>query len=77
MIVKRPEFITEEKLREMAREARGQIKNIYLHWTKGRYGQPDDRTIFLWTGWARCMYIAKFWQQRRTIPGSGTKGDFP
>ena len=43
MIVKRPEFITEEKLREMAREARGQIKNIYLHWTRGRYGQPDDR----------------------------------
>lgn len=32
-----------DTLEEMATEARGQIDNIYLHWTAGRYGQvfPD------------------------------------
>ena len=34
--------ITLAELREMAREAKGYIDNIYVHWTAGRYHQFFD-----------------------------------
>ena len=40
MIVQNPVVVTEETLREMAREVRNGIRRIYLHWTAGHYGQP-------------------------------------
>lgn len=32
-----------EDIKEMAREVRGKVKNVFLHWSAGRYGQiyPD------------------------------------
>ena len=42
MLVTNPAVITEEKLRTMAMEARNGIRNIYLHWTAGKYGQDYD-----------------------------------
>ena len=34
--------IEENELREMARNARGQIHRIYLHWSGGHYGANED-----------------------------------
>ena len=34
--------VTEEMIRDMAREARSGIKNIYLHWTGGHYGKNEE-----------------------------------
>ena len=42
MLVKRPKGITETEITEMAKDARGQINRIYLHWTAGYYGQAYD-----------------------------------
>ena len=42
MIVTNPLCITEQELKAMARDARGGIKNLYLHWTAGHYGQDYD-----------------------------------
>ena len=42
MLVKKPKHITELELRTMAAKAKGKINRIYLHWTAGSYGQPDD-----------------------------------
>ena len=42
MFVANPEVIDEKRLRAMAREVRSCIKDIYLHWTAGYYGQDYD-----------------------------------
>lgn len=42
MLVANPLQITHEQLRVLARQAKGSIKHIYLHWTAGRYGQAFD-----------------------------------
>lgn len=42
MIVTNPLCITEQELKAMARDARGGIRNLYLHWTAGHYGQDYD-----------------------------------
>ncbi|MBQ8919919.1 MAG: N-acetylmuramoyl-L-alanine amidase [Acidaminococcaceae bacterium] len=42
MIVENPKTITEDELRNMAKEAKGRIRKIYLHWTTGHYGEVDD-----------------------------------
>lgn len=42
MIVKRCKEITEREIAEMAKNARGAVNRIYLHWTAGYYGQPYD-----------------------------------
>ena len=34
--------VTEEMIRDMAREARPGIQHIYLHWTGGHYGNNED-----------------------------------
>ena len=34
--------VTEEAIRDMAREARGGIRRIFLHWTGGHYGTNED-----------------------------------
>jgi hypothetical protein len=34
------EQVTLERIRTMAREARGYIDRIFLHWSAGHYGQP-------------------------------------
>ena len=34
--------VTEEMIRDMAREAGSGIHNIYLHWTGGHYGNNED-----------------------------------
>ncbi len=42
MFVKKPKHITELELRILAAKAKGMVNRIYLHWTEGSYGQPDD-----------------------------------
>ena len=42
MFVPNPEVIHENRLRAMARNAKNGIKDIYLHWTAGYYGQDYD-----------------------------------
>jgi hypothetical protein len=42
MLVENPVVITEKELMKLARQARGRITTIYLHWTAGRYGQVFD-----------------------------------
>ena len=42
MIVQNPIPITEKQLHQLARQARGRITRIYLHWTAGHYGQVFD-----------------------------------
>ena len=42
MIVENPAVILEDKLRVMARQVRGGIHTVYLHWTAGHYGQVYD-----------------------------------
>lgn len=42
MLVKKPKHITELELRTLAAKAKGKVNRIYLHWTAGSYGQPDD-----------------------------------
>ena len=42
MLVENPVVITEKELMKLARQARGRITTIYLHWTAGRYGQVYD-----------------------------------
>ena len=42
MLIESPVTINEKELRAMAREAGCGIKNIYLHWTAGHYGQVYD-----------------------------------
>lgn len=42
MLVKKPNHITELELRILAAKAKGKVNRIYLHWTEGSYGQPDD-----------------------------------
>ena len=39
MLIKHPKGITETEITEMAKDARGQVNRIYLHWTAGYYGQ--------------------------------------
>ena len=34
--------VTEEAIREMAREARSGIRRIFLHWTGGHYGRNEE-----------------------------------
>ena len=42
MVVENPVVITENELFELAKQARGRITAIYLHWTAGHYGQVFD-----------------------------------
>lgn len=42
MIVENPTHITEAKIKRMAKQARGRITTIYLHWTAGHYGDVYD-----------------------------------
>ena len=42
MVVENPVVITEKELFELAKQARGRITAIYLHWTAGHYGQVFD-----------------------------------
>ncbi|MBQ3365993.1 MAG: N-acetylmuramoyl-L-alanine amidase [Acidaminococcaceae bacterium] len=42
MLVENPTRITEAKIKRMAKQAKGRITAIYLHWTAGRYGQVFD-----------------------------------
>lgn len=42
MLVENPVVITEEELIKLARQARGRITTIYLHWTAGHYGDVYD-----------------------------------
>ena len=42
MLVENPVEITEKELIKLARQARGRITTVYLHWTAGRYGQVYD-----------------------------------
>ena len=42
MFVTNPVEIAEKELIKLARQARGKITTIYLHWTAGRYGQVYD-----------------------------------
>ena len=42
MLVENPVVITEAKIKKLAKQARGRITTIYLHWTAGRYGQVFD-----------------------------------
>ena len=42
MIVENPTHITEAKIKRMAKQAKGGITTIYLHWTAGHYGQVFD-----------------------------------
>ena len=42
MVVENPVVITENELFELAKQARGRITAIYLHWTAGHYGQDYD-----------------------------------
>ena len=34
--------VTEDMIRDMAREARSGIRRIFLHWTGGHYGHNED-----------------------------------
>ena len=43
MIVKKPKHITMLELKTKAREAKGKVNHIYLHWTGECYEQPDDQ----------------------------------
>lgn len=38
MIVRHPFPVTEDEVRNMAKEAKNSIRHIYLHWTGGHYG---------------------------------------
>ena len=42
MLVENPTHITEAKIKRMAKQAKGRITTIYLHWTAGHYGQVFD-----------------------------------
>ena len=42
MIVKKPKHITMLELEKKAREAKGKVNHIYLHWTGECYEQADD-----------------------------------
>ena len=42
MLVENPVVITEKELSKLAKQARGRITTIYLHWTAGHYGQVFD-----------------------------------
>ena len=42
MLVENPTHITEAKIKRMAKQAKGRIATIYLHWTAGHYGQVFD-----------------------------------
>ena len=42
MLVENPTHITEAKIKRMAKQAKGRITTIYLHWTAGHYGQVYD-----------------------------------
>ena len=42
MLVENPVVITEKELVKLAKQAKGRITTIYLHWTAGRYGQVFD-----------------------------------
>ena len=42
MLVKKPKHITVLELKKKAREAKGKVNRIYLHWTGEGYQQPDD-----------------------------------
>ncbi len=42
MLITNPQPITHKELRVLARAAKGKIKQIYLHWTGGYYGQVYD-----------------------------------
>jgi hypothetical protein len=42
MLVNNPVAISEKELRAMARDVKNGIKNIFLHWTAGHYGQVYD-----------------------------------
>ena len=42
MLVENPTHITEAKIKRMAKQAKGRITTIYLHWTAGHYGQMHD-----------------------------------
>ena len=34
--------VTEDMIRDMAREARNGIRRIFLHWTGGHYGHNEE-----------------------------------
>ena len=42
MQVKNPPLMTLRELFDLARQAKGQVKHLYLHWTAGRYEQFFD-----------------------------------
>ena len=42
MLITNPRRIYHRELQILARKAKGSIKQIYLHWTAGRYGQAFD-----------------------------------
>ena len=42
MLVPNPKRIKHKEVRALAKNAKGRIKHIYLHWTAGRYGQAFD-----------------------------------
>lgn len=42
MLVNNPPLMTHKELYLLARQARGSIRRLYLHWSAGRYGQIFD-----------------------------------
>lgn len=42
MLVNNPPLMTHKELYLLARQARGRIRRLYLHWSAGRYGQIFD-----------------------------------
>ena len=64
MLVRNPVVINEEELRAMARDVKNGIKNIYLHWTAGHYGQAyDDYHLCVdrdGTVYVNCNYLTEY-----------------
>ena len=64
MLLENPVAITEGKLRLMARKVRNGIKNIYLHWTAGHYGQVYDEYHLCidrdGTVYVNCKYLTEY-----------------
>ena len=42
ILIPKPKTITHKELHKLAREARGYVKKIYLHWTAGNYNNAYD-----------------------------------
>ena len=70
--------VTEEMIRDMAREAGSGIHNIYLHWTGGHYGNNEDAyhlcidrdgTVYL-----NCKSFLSFKASRCCADMTGTAG---